>query len=121
MSARSRSARDRRTRSRRRVSKPRAAGRVTQVRALAAAAAVLALATGCRATEWPSDADRSEFCDVVTGLHFTEGGYDDALERLGTPEDLPFEARRYLLHHAGNGESDPVGDKALDAYVADHC
>ncbi|QSR27635.1 hypothetical protein CFH99_18585 [Nocardioides aromaticivorans] len=92
-----------------------------RVRSLAAAAVVLALAAGCRATEWPSDADPAEFCDAVTGPVFTEGGYDKALERIGTPEDLPFEARRYLLHHAGNGESDPVGEQALDKYVAMYC
>ena len=92
-----------------------------RVRALAAAAVVLVLAAGCRATEWPSDADRSEFCDVVTGPHFTEGGYDDALERLGTPQDLPFEARRYLLDLDEGKDPDPAGEQAFDQYVSEHC
>lgn len=92
-----------------------------RVRVPAAAAVVLVLAAGCRATEWPSDADQAEFCDVVTGLHFTEGGYDDTLERLGTPQDLPFEARRYLLDLAEGNDTDPAGEQALATYVGDHC
>ena len=79
------------------------------------------LAAGCRATEWPSDADRSEFCDVVTGLPLTEDGDIAALERLGTPQDLPFEARRYLLDLDEGNRTDPLGAQALDEYVAGHC
>lgn len=92
-----------------------------RVRALAAAAVVLVLTAGCRATEWPSDADRSAFCEVVTGLPFTEDGDVAALERLGTPEDLPFEARRYLLDLDEGEDPDPLGEQALDQYVAEHC
>lgn len=92
-----------------------------RVRVAAAAAVVLVLAGGCRETEWPSDADRSEFCDVVTGLPFTEGGFDDTLERLGTPRDLPFEARRYLLDLAEGHDPVPAEKQVFDQYVADHC
>lgn len=87
---------------------------------VAALAAVVLLTGGCRETQWPSDADRSEFCEIVTGLHFTEGG-DDALARVGTPQDLPFEARRYLLDLDGGTTTDPAGEQAFDDYVADHC
>lgn len=91
-----------------------------QARVLAAAAVVLALA-GCRATEWPSDADPAAFCDVVTDLPVTEHGDVGALERLGTPEDLPFEARRYLLALDKGEDPEPADEQALGQYIADHC
>lgn len=91
------------------------------VRFVAAVAVVLLAATGCRATHWPSDADQAQFCEVVTGPDFTEGGYDDALERVGTPQNLLFEARRYLLDLADGNETDPAGKKALETYVGDNC
>lgn len=87
----------------------------------AALAAALVLGSACRPTEWPSDADKAAFCDAVTGLHFTEGGYDSTLERIGTPEGLPFEARRYLIHLDGNRDQVPGDEQVLQAYVADHC
>lgn len=92
-----------------------------RVRALAAAAVVLALAAGCRETQWPSDADRAEFCAGFTGLQFTESGIDEGLRELGTPRDLPFEARRYLLDLDEDEVPDPAGEQAFDEYVADHC
>lgn len=91
------------------------------MRVAAAAVAVVALASGCRETQWPSDADRAEFCAGFTGVQFTESGIDEGLRELGTPEDLPFEARRYLLDLDEGRTTDPAGEKAFDDYVADHC
>ncbi|MCX6401700.1 MAG: hypothetical protein NTX33_17440 [Propionibacteriales bacterium] len=90
------------------------------LRFVAAAAAFLVAATGCRATEWPSDADQAEFCALVT----SDAGPGDQLvelHRLGTPEDLPFEARRYLLDLDEGKIPDEVGEQAFTTYVADHC
>ncbi|NYI43660.1 hypothetical protein BJ993_000740 [Nocardioides aromaticivorans] len=92
-----------------------------RVRTLAAAAVVLTLAAGCRATEWPSDADPAEFCDGFTGLQFTEDGIDEGLRQLGTPQDLPFEARRYLLDLDEGKDPDPAGEQAFEEYVAAYC
>lgn len=91
------------------------------MRVAVAAAAVVALASGCRETQWPSDADRAEFCDGFTGPQFTESGIDDGLRQLGTPEDLPFEARRYLLDLDEGRDPDRADEQAFDAYVADRC
>lgn len=92
-----------------------------RVRVLAAAAVVLTLAAGCRATEWPSDADPQAFCDAFTGRQLTEGGIDEDLRRLGTPENLPFEARRYLLDLDEGKEPDPLDEQVFATYVAEHC
>ncbi|WP_182377378.1 hypothetical protein [Nocardioides sp. WS12] len=91
------------------------------VRFVAAVAVVLVAATGCRATEWPSDADQAQFCEDMTGTQFRESGIDDLIVHHGTPRDLPFEARRYLLDLADGNETDPVGEQALAKYVTDHC
>lgn len=90
------------------------------LRFVAAAAGILVAATGCRATEWPSDADQAEFCAVVTA----DTGPSDQLEELhalGTPEDLPYEARRYLLDIEEGKVPDEAGEKAFTTYVAGHC
>ncbi|MEV5002745.1 hypothetical protein [Nocardioides sp. LML1-1-1.1] len=87
--------------------------------AAAAVAAVLALTAGCAATEWPSDADQSAFCEKV-GQHYLHGP-DEELRRLGTPENLPFEARRYLLHRDEGKEPVPGDQEILQDYVADRC
>jgi hypothetical protein len=85
----------------------------------AALAAAVALGAGCAPTEWPSDADQSAFCAKVS-RHYLHGP-DEELRRLGTPENLPFQARRYLLHR-DEGEQPVDGDQeVLQAYVADHC
>ena len=88
---------------------------------VAALTAVVLLTAGCRETAWPSDADRAEFCAVVTGPGFPEGGDVAPLEQLGTPQDLPFEARRHLLDLDEGRQTDPVGVSALEEYVAGHC
>lgn len=92
-----------------------------RVRVTAAAAVVLVLAAGCRDTQWPSDADQAAFCDGFTGLQFTEDGIDEGLRQLGTPRDLPFEARRYLLDLDEGKDPDPAGEQAFDQYVSEHC
>lgn len=92
-----------------------------RVRVTAAAAVVLVLAGGCRDTQWPSRADRAEFCDVVTGPGFDEDRFDDRLVHLGTPQDLPYEARRYLLDLADGHDPVPAEQQVFETYVADHC
>ena len=87
---------------------------------VAAAVAVLVGVTGCRDTVWPSDAHPQEFCEAVTGRAFTEGEYDD-LRSLGTPEDFPHEARRYLLDLADADDTDPADEAAFASYVDSHC
>jgi hypothetical protein len=91
------------------------------VRFMAAVAVVLVAATGCRATPWPSDADQAQFCEDMTGMQFRESGIDDLIIEHGTPENLPFEARRYLIDLADGNVTDPVGKQALEKYVADYC
>lgn len=91
------------------------------VRFVAAVAVVLVAATGCRATQWPSDADQAQFCEDMTGMQFRESGIDDLIIEHGTPENLPFEARRYLIDLADGNETDPAGKKALETYVGDNC
>ncbi|KRA31360.1 MULTISPECIES: hypothetical protein [unclassified Nocardioides] len=91
------------------------------VRWVAAVAVVLVAATGCRATQWPSDADPAQFCEDMTGTQFWESGIDQLIIEHGTPEDLPFEARRYLIDLDEGRQTDPVGEQALEKYVADHC
>jgi hypothetical protein len=91
------------------------------VRFVAAVAVVLVAATGCRATQWPSDADQAQFCEDMTGMQFRESGIDDLIIEHGTPENLPFEARRYLIDLADGNVTDPVGKQALEKYVADYC
>lgn len=91
------------------------------MRVLAAAAAVLALAAGCRATQWPSDADQARFCEDVTGTQFTESGVDEPIIERGTPPNLPFEARRYLLDLAEGHDPVPAEKQVFDQYVADYC
>ncbi len=92
-----------------------------RVRVAVAAAAVLVLTAGCRETEWPSDADPQVFCEDMTGQQLRESGIDELIVRHGTPENLPFEARRYLLDLEDGEADDPVGEQALEEYVADHC
>lgn len=86
-----------------------------------ALAAVLVLTAGCRETRWPSDADPAVFCEDMLGTQFRESGIDDLIVQHGTPADLPFEARRYLLDLEDGEAEDPAGQQALDEYVADHC
>ncbi|HWJ10556.1 MAG TPA: hypothetical protein VNS46_14355 [Nocardioides sp.] len=57
----------------------------------------------------------------MTGTQFRESGIDEPIVRHGTPADLPFEARRYLLDLADGEADDPVGEQALETYVAEHC
>lgn len=90
------------------------------VRFVAAAAVLAVTATGCRATQWPSDADQAEFCAVVVA-DTSPGDQLAELRTLGTPENLPFEARRYLLDLDEGEAPDEVGEKAFTTYVADHC
>ncbi|WP_157538700.1 hypothetical protein [Nocardioides sp. Root79] len=87
----------------------------------AAAAAVLVLAAGCRDTQWPSNADQEAFCDTVASAQLTEGGVDQDLRQLGTPANLPFEARRYLLDLADGHDPVPAEKQVFDTYLADHC
>lgn len=91
------------------------------VRFVAAVAVVLVAATGCRATQWPSDADPAQFCEDMTGNQFRESGIDELIVQHGTPENLPFEARRYLLDLAEGKDTDPADEKVLDTYVSDYC
>ena len=92
-----------------------------RARALAAGAVVLALAGGCRATQWPSDADQARFCRDMTGTQFTESGIDEPIIERGTPANLPFEARRYLLDLAEDKHTDPEDERVFDEYVATYC
>lgn len=92
-----------------------------RVRTAAVAVTVLALSAGCRETEWPSDADQADFCDAVTGTPVAQGELDVDLRHLGTPANLPFEARRYLLDLDEGEQTDPVGEQAFEGYVADYC
>lgn len=87
----------------------------------AALAAVLVLGAGCAPTEWPSDADPARFCEDMTGPQLSEDGIDQAIREHGTPEDLPFEARRYLIHLDGDREQVPGDQQVLEDYVADRC
>lgn len=87
--------------------------------AAAAVATALALTAGCAATEWPSDADLGQFCEKVSERYYH--GPDEELRHLGTPENLPFEARRYLIHRDENKEPVPGDQEVLQDFVADNC
>lgn len=86
----------------------------------AAVATVLLLAVGCRETEWPSDADQEAFCALV-GDGSAESLDLEALQRVGTPDSLPHEARRYLLDLAEGETTQAEGETAFTAYVDDYC
>lgn len=92
-----------------------------RVRVALVAAAVLTLTAGCRETEWPSDAEPEVFCEDMLGTQFRESGIDELIVHHGTPANLPFEARRYLLDLEDGEADDPVGKQALDTYVVDYC
>ena len=92
-----------------------------RVRVTAAAAAVLVLAAGCRDTQWPSNADRAEFCAEMTSAQFRESGVDELIIEHGTPENLPFEARRYLLDLADGHDPVPAEEQVFDTYVEEFC
>lgn len=89
--------------------------------AAAGVAAVLALGAGCAPTEWPSDADPSVFCEDMTGPQLSEDGIDQLIREHGTPENLPFEARRYLIHLDEGKDPVPGDQEILQDYVADRC
>lgn len=87
----------------------------------AALTAVLVLTAGCAATEWPSDADLKQFCEDMTGPQLSEDGIDQAIRERGTPENLPFEARRYLIHLDEDKDPVPGDQQVLEDFVADNC
>ena len=89
--------------------------------AAAAVLAVLALGAGCAPTVWPSDGDRATFCTDMTGIQLSESGVDQLIREHGTPANLPFQARRYLIHLDHGREQVPGDRQVLDDYVADHC
>lgn len=85
----------------------------------AALATALVLGSACRPTEWPSDADPERFCTEVSE-HYLHGP-DEELRRIGTPGDLPYQARRYLLDRDHRDHPVPGDQEVLRAWVGDHC
>ncbi len=114
--------------------------RAAGVACACALAAVVLAATGCRETVWPSDAETQEFCEAVTSPSFADGRLDE-VRRVGTPPDLPWQARRHLIDLAAGEPADAEGDAdvgpdagpaagpdagreggaALASYVEEHC
>lgn len=92
-----------------------------RVRVVAASVAVLALTAGCRETQWPSAADPQAFCEQYAERAIPGRSVDDTMVRLGTPANLPYEARRYVLDLEDGEADDPVGEQALETYLSDYC
>ncbi|MFC5727744.1 MULTISPECIES: hypothetical protein [Nocardioides] len=93
---------------------------MTRLRVVAAAAAALLATSACSPTVWPSAADQDEFCDVVTDTGLSREQLDE-LRSLGTPANLPFEARRYLLDLDEGEETDAADEATFREYVDGYC
>lgn len=93
---------------------------MTRLRVVVAAAAALLATNACGPAVWPSDADQAEFCDVVNDAAPGREQLDE-LRSLGTPADLPYEARRYLLDLDEGEETDAADEAAFREYVDGYC
>lgn len=82
----------------------------------ASLALVLATATACgggpEGADAPTDADKSEFCKVIQGIDL--GGsadeFADDLAEVGTPADIPAEAREGFEIMIDNASEDTISD-----------
>lgn len=80
----------------------------------ALAAVALAGLTACggpEGSEAPTDASKDEFCTVINGLDTSDPeGFVDDLVEVGTPSDIPDEAREGFEVMVDNATSDEISD-----------